>query len=173
MTYGIDFRERVVSYVQSGHTRKETCALFGISPNTLPLWEKQLEKEGHLNRKPRSCNPRKLPLDRLEHYVEEHPDAFLREIAEHFNCSIPFVWAALKKVKRPQPIKNKIAKKVRRYLDVLACFPKTPIVYIDETGIDTYLYRHKARAPRGERGYDKASGRRFERISVVVGQIGS
>ena len=62
---------------------------------------------------------------------------------------------------------------MRRYLDVLACFPNTPIVYIDETGIDTYLYRHKARAPRGEKVYDKVSGRRFERISVVAGQIGS
>ena len=62
---------------------------------------------------------------------------------------------------------------MRRYLDVLACFPNTPIVYIDETGIDTYLYRHKARAPWGEKVYDKVSGRRFERISVVAGQIGS
>ncbi|MDQ8767944.1 IS630 transposase-related protein [Streptococcus ruminantium] len=98
MTYGIDFRKRVLAYVQSGHSKKETCALFGISTNTLYLWEKQLAKEGHLNRKPRARSPRKLPLDQLESYVREHPDAFLREMAEHFHCSIPSVWAALKKV---------------------------------------------------------------------------
>ncbi|MDQ8821167.1 transposase, partial [Streptococcus ruminantium] len=63
--------------------------------------------------------------------------------------------------------------KVRCYLDVLTCFPNTPIVYIDETGIDTYLYRQKARAVRGQKVYDKVSGRRFERISVVAGQAES
>lgn len=62
---------------------------------------------------------------------------------------------------------------MRCYLEVLTCFPHTPIVYIDETDIDTYLHRHKVRAPQGEKVYDKVSGRRFERISVVAGQIGS
>lgn len=67
--YTYDFRKRVISYVQSGHTKKETCSLFGIETDTLHRWEKQLEKEGHLNRKPRARRPRKLPLDPLEAYV--------------------------------------------------------------------------------------------------------
>ena len=46
-----------------------------------------------------------------------------------------------------------------------------PVVYIDETGIDRYLYRPYARAPRGEKVYEKISGRRFERTSIVTGQI--
>jgi len=46
-----------------------------------------------------------------------------------------------------------------------------PIVYIDETGIDRYLYRPYARALRGEKVYEKISGRRFERTSIVVGQV--
>ena len=54
----------------------------------------------------------------------------------------------------------------------MACFPDTPIVYIDETGIDTYLYRRKARALRGQKVYDTISGRRFERTSVVAGKVG-
>lgn len=47
-----------------------------------------------------------------------------------------------------------------------------PIVYIDETGIDTYLYRKRARAPKGVKVHDKISGRRYERTSVVAGQVG-
>ena len=39
--------------------------------------------------------------------------------------------------------------------------------------MDTYLYRQKARAVRGQKVYDKVSGRRFERLSVVAGQVGS
>jgi len=32
-------------------------------------------------------------------YVEAHPDAFLREIAAHFDCAVPSVWVALKQIK--------------------------------------------------------------------------
>ncbi|SNI25147.1 degenerate transposase [Streptococcus pneumoniae] len=46
-----------------------------------------------------------------------------------------------------------------------------PIVYIDETGIDRYLYRPYAGAPRGEKVYEKISGRRFEQTSIVAGQV--
>ena len=46
-----------------------------------------------------------------------------------------------------------------------------PVAYIDETGIDRYLYRPYARAPRGEKVYEKISGRRFERTSIVAGQV--
>ena len=38
-------------------------------------------------------------------------------------------------------------------------------------GIDRYLYRPYARAPRGEKVYEKISGRRFERSSIVEGQV--
>ena len=46
-----------------------------------------------------------------------------------------------------------------------------PVLYIDETGIDRYLYRPYARAPRGEKVYEKISERRFERTSIVAGQV--
>ena len=46
-----------------------------------------------------------------------------------------------------------------------------PVVSIDETGIDRYLYRPYARTPRGEKVYEKISGRRFERTSIVAGQV--
>ena len=97
-SYGIDFRKRVIEYVAAGHSKKETCGLFGISTNTLYLWEKQLKEVGHLEKQKRKPSPRKLPLEELEAYVNQHPDAFLREIAEYFNCSIHSVWASLKKL---------------------------------------------------------------------------
>lgn len=96
MSYGIDFRKRVLAYVQEGHTRQETAKLFNISTNTLYTWEKQQRELGHLERKKRVAKSRKIPLDELTAFVEAHPDSFLREIAEHFSCSIPSVWAALK-----------------------------------------------------------------------------
>ncbi|MEL0446617.1 hypothetical protein WKI23_09025 [Streptococcus pneumoniae] len=42
-----------------------------------------------------------------------------------------------------------------------------PVLSIDETGIDRYLYRPYAGAPRGEKVYEKISGRRFEWTNEV------
>ncbi|MGT2783786.1 IS630 transposase-related protein [Streptococcus merionis] len=98
MTYELDFRKRVIAYVQEGHTKKETSKLFGISPNTLYLWEKQLRELNSLECQPRKRKPFKIPLEKLEQFVHQYPDAFLREIAEHFDCSVPSVWTALKKL---------------------------------------------------------------------------
>lgn len=97
MVYGIDFRKRVLAYVEEGHTRKETAKLFNISTNTLYIWEKQLKEQGHLNRKQRISKAQKIPLDKLEKFVKKHLDAFLKEIAEEFSCTPSTIWRALKR----------------------------------------------------------------------------
>jgi transposase len=45
-------------------------------------------------------------------------------------------------------------------------------VYVDETGIDQYLYRPYARAPRGVPVSWEISGRKYARTSIVAGQCG-
>jgi len=50
--------------------------------------------------------------------------------------------------------------------------PKEKLVYVDETGFDTYLYREYARAPRGEKVAGKISGKRFKRTNLVAGKCG-
>ena len=60
---------------------------------------KERREQGHLERKKRVVKRRKIPLDELKAFAEVHPDAFLREIAAHFDCAIPSVWAALKQIK--------------------------------------------------------------------------
>nr|WP_285894533.1 transposase [Moraxella nasicaprae] len=47
------------------------------------------------------------------------------------------------------------------------------LVYVDETGIDTYLHRTHARSLKGQKVYDKVSGKYYQRISLVAGQIGN
>ena len=46
------------------------------------------------------------------------------------------------------------------------------LVFLDETGFDVFLYREYARAPMGEKIYEKVSGKRFERQSVVAAKCG-
>ena len=54
---------------------------------------KERREQGHLERK-----KRKIPLEELKAFVEAHLDAFLREIAVHFDCAVPSVWTALKQI---------------------------------------------------------------------------
>ncbi|MBF9618983.1 transposase, partial [Streptococcus pseudopneumoniae] len=50
--------------------------------------------------------------------------------------------------------KEQDPEKVSEFLDILDNLNDLPIVYIDETGIDRYLYRPYAGAPRGEKVYE-------------------
>lgn len=57
---------------------------------------KERREQGHLERKKRVVKKRKISLEKLKDFVEAHLDAFLREIAAHFNCAVPSVWTVLK-----------------------------------------------------------------------------
>ena len=57
---------------------------------------KERREQGHLERRKRVVKKRKITLEELKAFVEAHPDTFLREIAAHFDCAVPSVWAALK-----------------------------------------------------------------------------
>ena len=85
------------------------------------------------------------------------------------------VWAALKQIKvtlkKTTSFKEQNPEKVAGFVDILDNLKDLPIVYIDETGIDLYFYRPYARAPRGEKVYEKISGQHFERTSIVAGQV--
>ena len=56
-------------------------------------------------------------------------------------------------------------------MDVMADIPKEKTVYIDETGIDTYLYREHCYAPRGQKSIGYVSGKKYRRTSIVAGKI--
>jgi transposase len=47
------------------------------------------------------------------------------------------------------------------------------LVYVDETGIDQFLYRQHARALRGKKVPGETSGRKFKRVSIVAGKCGA
>lgn len=46
------------------------------------------------------------------------------------------------------------------------------IAYVDETGIDTYLYRAYGYAPRGQQIDAAISGRKYKRVGIVAAQLG-
>lgn len=91
MTYGYsdDLREKALGfYDRGGKTQAEVSAIFGVNIRTFAGWI-HLRKSGDFRRrpaqKPRGCA--KIDGAALERYIEEHPDAYFREIAVVFEVS--------------------------------------------------------------------------------------
>lgn len=97
MGYSIDFKERTISYLEEGHTYKETSETFKISPNTINTWVKRKQSIGNLEAKKREYKS-KLESNQLLEYMITNPDAYQSEIAEHFGCSAATVCRELKRL---------------------------------------------------------------------------
>ena len=55
---------------------------------------------------------------------------------------------------------------------LISCIPQERIYYIDECGIDTYIYREYAYAPRGVKVIGNISGKKFKRTNIVAAKCG-
>jgi len=99
MSYEIKFRRRAIEYWNDGHTKKETASAFKVNPDTLQEWKKQLKETGKLEPKTRREIWRKIDPERLKEYLVQHPDAYLKEMAEEFGCSKVAIFKALKRLK--------------------------------------------------------------------------
>ena len=112
MSYPIKYRKRVIEYRQEGHTLEETSNTFAVAISTIQRWERQLKEKGDLETKPLNRRFKKIAPKKLKEYIDEHPDAYLKEIAEVFKCSDTAIRKALKRQnitrkKRQKFIKNK------------------------------------------------------------------
>ncbi len=52
---------------------------------------------------------------------------------------------------------------------MLKSIPSENLVFVDECGIDQYLYREFAYSPRGQKVVAKISGKKFKRTNIVAG----
>ena len=98
MTYSIDFREAVLSHIDSGTSIESTSILFSIGTTTIKNWKRLRATTGKLAGSGRPCSPYKIDSDKLKAYAKDHPDAFLNEIAEHFGVTSPAIHAAMKRL---------------------------------------------------------------------------
>ena len=70
-------------------------------------------------------------------------------------------------LKKTTSFKEQNPEKVSEFLDILDNLKDLPVLSIDETRINCYLYRPYVWAPRGEKVYEKISGRRLEPTNEV------
>lgn len=136
---------------------------------------KSVKRRRELKKHPVKRSFRKVDPEKLKEYVRANPDAYLREIANVFNCSSTAVLKSLNKLnitrkKKTTHYHEQDPQKVKEYLEKIKDVPKEKIVYIDETGIDNCLSRQYGRSPKGARVYGKVYGYKFKRTNIVAAQ---
>jgi transposase len=73
--------------------------VFDVSKRAIFAWKKKLRRTGNLERVPLNRKYRKLDPEKLVKYVEEHSDAYQREMASEFKVSTSCIGKALRKLK--------------------------------------------------------------------------
>lgn len=99
MAYSHDLRKKALDYIENGGSKVLAGQIFGVTVQTLINWVKR-KKQGNLapdTTKKRA--PQKLETEKLKMYIENHPDKYLREIAEEFGVTITAVFYACKRLK--------------------------------------------------------------------------
>ena len=98
MAYDKQYREKVLKYIDKGHSLKEAHEVFEVGTTTIKEWKKLKKETGKLDKRPLDRKNRKICPDRLKAYITEHPDSYLSEIAEVFSCTASAVFYALKRL---------------------------------------------------------------------------
>ena len=97
--YSEDLRGRVLKYLEEGNDKESTANLFSIGIATLYRWIKLKKETGHLQVRQRTVFRKTIENEKLKVYIEEHPDAFLWEIAQHFSVTVQSIFYALRRLK--------------------------------------------------------------------------
>jgi transposase len=98
MTYSLGLRKKALEYPDTVGNRQKVVEAFNISLRTLERWIHR-RGENCLSAKQRQSFPSKIDYQRLRFFVREHPDAYVREIAEKFGTNLQAGFYACKRLK--------------------------------------------------------------------------
>ena len=110
MSYGYsqDLRERVLKYVDAGHSKTKASKLFNVGRQTIYNWLELREQTGSiLMRRTGKKKAHKIDTQALSDYIAQHPDAYLHEIADTFGVTAPAIWYWCKKKKMTRKKKHR------------------------------------------------------------------
>ena len=98
MSYSVDYKRRTIEYRREGNTLEKTHHTFKVSISTIRKWEKQYDSAEGFVSKPRKRSFKKIDPKKLVEYVTQHPDSYLKEIAEVFHCNESAIRQAFKRL---------------------------------------------------------------------------
>ena len=99
MAYDTKYREKVLEYIDKGNSIEKAHEVFGVGTTTIKEWKRLRKETGKLEKRPLKRTHKKIDPDQLKAYITEHPDSYMREIAEVFNCSVNAIFLAFKRLK--------------------------------------------------------------------------
>ena len=98
--YSTDLRERVLSYLDAGHSKTKTSEVFSVSRQTIYNWLALREQTGCVKmRRTAKKKAHKINPQELREYISQHPDAYLHEIAEAFGVTAMAILYACRRLK--------------------------------------------------------------------------
>jgi transposase len=118
MTYSNDLRIKALDYIEKGGSKEEASQIFGITIRTLFNWIKRKKTGCLAPSKRKERTPHKIDIEKLRAYLQEYPDAYLREIAQFMGAPVTTVFYACKRMKfnlkkRHHSIENETRRKER------------------------------------------------------------
>ena len=133
MSYDRDLRLRALEYAKEGHSLTQTAGVFKVNISTIIAWKRRYEATGDVKIKVRCPINKKIIPEKLIKYVEEHPDAYLKEIAEVFGCHPSSVLKRCESLgfakKKSTFYKEQAPKQVEAYSGKIKDIPKETLVY--------------------------------------------
>jgi transposase len=99
MAYSVDLRSRVIDFINQGHTQDETSLIFNVGTSTIERWLMLLSETGSLEKRPLNRTAPIFESEKLNAYIDENPDALLKDVAEYFGGSVTGAFYALEREK--------------------------------------------------------------------------
>ena len=99
MAYSVDLRSRVIEFIGEGNTQEKASKIFKVGTSSITRWLALLSETGSLEKRPLNRTAPKFESEKLNAYIEENPDALLRDVADHFEGSITGAFYALEREK--------------------------------------------------------------------------
>ena len=99
MAYSVDLRSRVIDFIKEGNTQERARIVYKVGASTIKRWLTLLSETGGLEKRPLERTARKFESEKLNTYIEENPNALLKDIAAHFGGTISGADTALKREK--------------------------------------------------------------------------
>lgn len=99
MSYSTDLREKVLNFIEQGGLVTEACEIFEVSRSSIQRWRLKKRLLGRPITKPRKVGSYKINDSALRVYIKANPEAYLSEIATHFDVTVSGIFRALNRLK--------------------------------------------------------------------------
>lgn len=175
MAYSLDWRKKVVDYVENGGSITKAAKLFKVGRATIYRW---LGREDLQATKVKR-RQRKLDWKALEKDVRENPDARLIDRAKKFGVRPSAISYALKEMEITRKKKELRYRErnreeriqyFRRLRELIRIYGSKSLVFIDECGFEQFQACLYGWAEKGKKIYGERAGKRGKRESLVAGR---